>query len=225
MIKLESLFGVQGEIRAHQLENELFSLSPSSFDSIEGFFTKLKSRFIFLKKCGIENKEDQFILSILSKLGPKYSFFVSTFHATRFVITNWKIPSLSTLFDSLAKEKYKLIQKGTIKTSKVKYYSLTVQGSTNAKSKEKEKVKEMKSKLDDEDEGSKPTNEGSNSMKKFKKKGSSSKCSYCRKWFPSNNKCFKKKMDIMSKLLEKHNIEVPNELEKHVETTKHCHIV
>ena len=33
--KLESLFGVQDEIRAHQLENELFSLSPRNFDSIE----------------------------------------------------------------------------------------------------------------------------------------------------------------------------------------------
>ena len=28
--KLESLFGVQDELRAHKLENELFSLSPSN---------------------------------------------------------------------------------------------------------------------------------------------------------------------------------------------------
>ena len=40
--KIESLFEVQDELRAHQLENELFSLSPSSFESIEGFFTKFK---------------------------------------------------------------------------------------------------------------------------------------------------------------------------------------
>ena len=63
--KLESLFGVQDEIRAHQLENELISLSPSSFKSMEWFFTKFKSHIIFLKKSGIEKKEDQFILSIL----------------------------------------------------------------------------------------------------------------------------------------------------------------
>ena len=30
--KLESLFGVQDELRAHQLEIELLSMSPSSFD-------------------------------------------------------------------------------------------------------------------------------------------------------------------------------------------------
>ena len=66
--KLEPLFGVQYEIRAHQLENQLFSLSPSSFDSIEGFFTKFKSLVIFLKKHGIDKKYDQLILSILSKI-------------------------------------------------------------------------------------------------------------------------------------------------------------
>ena len=57
--KLESLLGVQDEIRAHQLENDLLSLSPSSFDSIEGFFTKFKSLVLLLKKCGIEKKEYQ----------------------------------------------------------------------------------------------------------------------------------------------------------------------
>ena len=54
--KLESFFGVQDEIRAHRLENELFSLSPSSFDSIEGFFTKFNSLVLFIIQCGIENK-------------------------------------------------------------------------------------------------------------------------------------------------------------------------
>ena len=45
--EIESLFGVQDEKRVHLLENELFSLSPSSFDSIEGFFTKFKSLVLF----------------------------------------------------------------------------------------------------------------------------------------------------------------------------------
>ena len=52
--KLESLFGVQDEIRVHQLENELFSLSPSSFESIKGFFTKFKSLVLILNQFGIE---------------------------------------------------------------------------------------------------------------------------------------------------------------------------
>ena len=86
--QLESLFGVQDELRAHQLEIALFSMSPRSFNSIECFFTKFKSLFLILKHCGIYKKYDQLILSILSKLGPKYSVFVSTFHATRLVVSN-----------------------------------------------------------------------------------------------------------------------------------------
>ena len=70
--KLDSLFGLQDELRAHQLETELFSMSPSSFDSIEGFFTKFKSLVLMLKHCGIEKKYDQLILSIISKLGSEY---------------------------------------------------------------------------------------------------------------------------------------------------------
>ena len=84
------------ELRAHQLEIELFSLSPSNFDSLEGFFTKFKSLSLILKKCGIEKEYDQLILSILSKLGPDYSVFVSTFHATRLVVPKWKMPSLNS---------------------------------------------------------------------------------------------------------------------------------
>ena len=68
-----------------------------------------------------------------------------------------------------------------LKNFKIKDRALIVQGSKNSKSKEKQKVKEKKPKSYDEDEGSNPTDEGSNLMKKFKKKGISSKCSYFRK--------------------------------------------
>ena len=56
--KLESLFGVQDELRVHQLEIELFSMGPSIFDSIEGFFIKFRSPVLILKHCGIEKKYD-----------------------------------------------------------------------------------------------------------------------------------------------------------------------
>ena len=44
-----------------------------------------------------------------------------------------------------------------------------------------------------------------------------------QKGFSSENKCFKKNMDIMSQLLEKHKIEVPDELEKPVDSLEQCH--
>ena len=106
---------------------------------------------------------------------------------------------------------------GAIISSKGKDHALIAQGNKHIKSKEKKVVKEKKPKSDIEDESSKPTNE--DSVKKGKKKGSTSKCSYCIKGFHSENKCFKKKMDIMSQLLEKHKIEVPNELEEHVDSS------
>ena len=82
----------------------------------------------------------------------------------------------------------------------------------------KQIVKKPKSKIEDEDSYE-------DLMKKVKKKGRKSKCSYCRKGFHSDNKCFKKNMDIMSQLLEKHKIEVPDELEKPVDSSEHSHSV
>ena len=40
---IESLFGKQDELRGNTLENELIALQPSSFKSIQQFFTKYKS--------------------------------------------------------------------------------------------------------------------------------------------------------------------------------------
>ena len=42
-LKLESLIGNTYEMRGHQLENELISLSPIHFEMIQDFFTKFKS--------------------------------------------------------------------------------------------------------------------------------------------------------------------------------------
>ena len=96
---------------------------------------------------------------------------------------------MCTFFDSLTKEKDKLIKMGALRPCKGKDHALMLQGSKNTKYKERKIVKEKnpKSEIEDEDV-----------MKKVKKKGSKSKCYYCRKGFHSENKFFKKNMDIMS---------------------------
>ena len=48
-IKLKSLLRNQDDLRGHQLENELISLRPSEFETIEEFITKFKSLVLFLK--------------------------------------------------------------------------------------------------------------------------------------------------------------------------------
>ena len=78
-----------------------------------------------------------------------------------------------------------------------------------------------KHKIEVPDELEKPTDE--DSLKKGKKKGFTSKSSYCSKGFHSEKKCFKKKMGIIYYLLEKHKIEVPYELEKVVDSLEQCH--
>ena len=71
--KLTDLFGKTDEMRGNQIENELISLSPSSFESLQLYFSKFKALVLQLKQCGIEKKDDQLVLAILSKLGPDYS--------------------------------------------------------------------------------------------------------------------------------------------------------
>ena len=70
-------------------------------------------------------------------------------------------------------------------------------------------MKEKKPKSYFEDESSKPSTDEF-SMKKVKIKGNTSKCYFCRKEFDLEKKFFNKNMDIMSHLLEKHNIGVPH---------------
>ena len=84
-------------------------------------------------------------------------------------------------------------------------------------------MKEKNPKSDDEDDGSNPTYEGSNSLNKSKKKGISSNC-----FNHSEKNSFKNKMGIMDNFLEKYNIDLlyfanKSEPEKRVESPEHCH--
>jgi len=87
-VKLETLFWKTDELRGHQLENELISLILAHYDTIQDLFTKFKSLVLQLKQCGIDKKEDHLIFSILSKLGPEFSVFVSTFHYDKLTLRN-----------------------------------------------------------------------------------------------------------------------------------------
>ena len=93
--KLASLFDKQDEMRVHELENDLITLNPSNFKSLNQFFTKFKNLIYQLKQCKVEKDEDQLILAILTKLNADYSVFVSTFQTVRLTTPNWKIPTLN----------------------------------------------------------------------------------------------------------------------------------
>ena len=71
--KFSSLFEKMDDLRFYQLENELISLHPSNFKTLNDFFTKFKNPVFQLKLCKVEKEDDQLILALLSKLGADYS--------------------------------------------------------------------------------------------------------------------------------------------------------
>ena len=66
--KLNSVFGIKTEIRAFQLENELLTLDPSNFPSIEDYLSKFKTLKLLLEACKVPNEEEFLIYGILAKL-------------------------------------------------------------------------------------------------------------------------------------------------------------
>ena len=76
------------------MENELVALQPINFETIQQFFTKFKSLVMQCKHYGINKKDNQLVLSIMTKLGLEFLVFVSTFHSLILKNTNWLIPYL-----------------------------------------------------------------------------------------------------------------------------------
>ena len=60
--KFSSLFDKQDDLRIYQLENELISLHPAKFKTLNDFFTKFKHLVFQLKLCKDEKEDDQLIL-------------------------------------------------------------------------------------------------------------------------------------------------------------------
>jgi hypothetical protein len=79
---IKGLFGKWDDMRGHMLEVELLTLDPKRFENIQDFFTKYKDLMSQLKACGVDKSKEvkQMVLNILSKLGPEFLVFVSTFH-------------------------------------------------------------------------------------------------------------------------------------------------
>ena len=55
---ISSLFDKHDEMRIHQLENDLITLNPSDFESLNEFFSKFKNLIYQLKQCKEEKDED-----------------------------------------------------------------------------------------------------------------------------------------------------------------------
>jgi hypothetical protein len=202
---LEGIFGKQDEMRGHMLEVEFLTLDPKIFDNIQDFFTKFKDLLSQLKACGVDKskEEKQMVLTILSKLGPEFSVFVSTFHSVKFTSgATWKMPSLEDFIESLTQEQTKLINMGKIKGPKA--HALTVQDGSHQYQKSKDKDK-RKSHAHPKKEGySKPFTDASGSKGGKGRKGE--KCTYFHKGFHPESACMQKQIDLMTQILQQNNL-------------------
>jgi hypothetical protein len=207
---LEGLFGKQNAMRVHQLENEIISLSPIHFSNLQEFFTKFKSILVELNACGVMKKEEQLILSILSKLGPEYFVFVSSFHASKLTQEKWKMPPLNDFIAVLNQEQSKLVQMGSIKRSKNQALVATDAPKRSGKDKKKGtgKFPELKK------ERFTQSSENSSEPKGKKKKKERTLCSYCSKGFHPEENCMRKTIDEMAKQLQQHNLTMPENAKK-----------
>ena len=159
--------------------------------------------------------DDQLILSVLSKLGPDYSVFVSTFYSTKSALgATWKMPSLDSFVTDLTREQDKLIQMGALKSSKPEALIAgngKPQASMNNKEKKQTK-KDKEKKKEQKIESSK--NNTITSSNNGKPKREKVKCAYCKKNGHDEHKCMKKQIDHLSHLLEKNNIGVPDSIKQ-----------
>ncbi|WP_326498022.1 hypothetical protein, partial [Actinobacillus pleuropneumoniae] len=139
--KLAKVFGIKNEIRAHQLENELLILDPNNFSSIEDFLSKFKTLRLLLEGVKVKKEDSSLIYSILTKLGPAYSVFVSTFHSTREAFisqgTDYKSPSFDSFCDSLIREQEKLLHLGLLNLGNSSKKVLAAQQQPNSKNSKK----------------------------------------------------------------------------------------
>jgi hypothetical protein len=120
------------------------------------------------------------VLTIISKIGPEFYVFVSTFHTIIFTSgATWKMPCLEDFIESMTQEKTKLINMGTIKGPRV--HALTVHDGSQKYWKYKNKYK-RKSHAHPKKEGyTKPFTDASESKGEKGRKGE--KCRYCHKGF------------------------------------------
>ena len=65
---LASLFDKQDDLQIYQLDNEMISLNPGKYETMNVFFTKFKHLVLQLKQCKVEKDDDQLILAIPQNL-------------------------------------------------------------------------------------------------------------------------------------------------------------
>lgn len=208
--KLAQLYGKIDEIRGYKLDNDLTSLDPKNFDTIQDYVTKANELRAQLKDCGID-KDAQFVFNLLDKLPSEYAAFVSSSQTHRLTMGSaYTTPSFDSFIEMLMLEQTKLITVGILKSSKSQALVAT-HGSGSSKKQKQSKNKPHK----DRAQSSSPQQGDSSSSSN---KGNSQKekptCAYCKKVGHDEHRCHAKQVDELTNLLKKNNINFPSSYKK-----------
>ena len=117
------------------------------------------------------------------------------------------MPKLAEFMESLTQEQDKLVMMGNIKPSKDQDL---VAGDSRVDSKGKKKAKEPLEQKRDKNKSQEDPQGSKKNFQKKKNKGKMSKCAYCSKGCHLEISCMKKKIDMLTQLLEKNNISLPD---------------
>ena len=121
------------------------------------------------------------------------------------------MPSLAYFMESLTQEQDKLVMMGTIKPFKDQALvagDLRVDSKSKKKAKKPLEQKRDKKKSPDEPQGSKKNYQNK------KNKGEMSKCAYYSKGNHPESSCMKKQIDMLTQLLDKNGISLPDSSKK-----------
>jgi hypothetical protein len=143
------------------------------------------------------------VLTILSKIGPEFYVFISTFHAVIFSSgATWKMSSLEDFIESPTQEKTKLINIGAIKGPRP--HALIMHDGSHKYHKSKDKYNQKAHAHTKKEGYTKPFTDASRSKGEKGRKGE--KCTYSHKGFHSESACMKKQIDPMSQILQQNNL-------------------
>eukprot|EP00253_Pinus_taeda_P028662 PITA_28662 len=227
MKQLTKVFGIKNEIRAHQLENELLTLDPNNFSSIEDFLSMFKTLRLLLEGVKVKKEDGSLIYSILTKFVPAYFVFVSTFHSTREAFISqrkdYKSPSFDAFCDSLIREQEKLLYLGLLNFGKSSKKALVSQQQPNSKNPKKQYPKKNGPKPNKGPKQFQSQNEKSfqqnDKANKNKGKKTDRHCHIFNRDGHLESKCFKK-MEALETTMKKHNIHL-DEAWAHIPDKKH----
>jgi hypothetical protein len=206
--KLESVFCKHNIIRAHQLKNQILTLSPNDFSCIEDYLSKFKTLRILCEECTIKLEEEHCIYIILSKLGSEYFVFVSIFYAMREALGKYyKKPTLESFCDAFIREQDKFVELGVIDIAGTSNKALV----SWQKYKSKNPKKQHPCHNNKQNKGPKPTQTtlapNGDKGAKSKNKKVDRHCNFCGKDGHDESKCFKK-MAALEVAMKKYNISI-----------------